>query len=243
MIVSTRAIVLHNMPYNDNYSIACFFAKEGGRVSYLIPRNQKRGKGLGLRQMVSPLNELEIIAEHKPHRDLHFIKEAKLVKSHVHIQFDLTKNSIALFLSEFLYAVLRMPDSDEELYNFISLSLDRLESSDSPANFHLVFLYRMLAPMGLMPDLSIPIGSSCGWFDPADGRFVEHAPIHGRGIPPRESAYLLLFSRITFDNMAAFRLSRTDRRRILDCLIEYYRFHLPNFPLLKTPDILSVLFS
>lgn len=245
MIIVSRAIVLHNTAYNDSYSIAHLFSRESGRVPYLIPRSSKRGKGGGsLRLLISPLNELEITAEHKPHRDLHFIKEAKLCSSRGRIQSDPVRNSIALFLTEFLYLILRLPEADTNLYDFVASSIDKLEEMDgSMANFHLAFLFRLLVPLGLIPDLQFKGSVIPRWFDPADGRFVSNAPAHGRGIPPHQSTYLQLFSRITFDNMKAFRLSRAERRQVLDYLVDYYRFHLPPFPLLKTPDILSALFD
>lgn len=245
MLINTKAIVLRHAAYNDSYSVAQLFARECGRVSYLIPRSPKRAKGGGgVRLLMSPLYELEITAEHKPHRDLHFIREAKLCAGRARIQSDPVKNSVALFLAEFLYLTLRLPEADTEVYDFIADSINRLESADcSAANFHLVFLYRLLSPMGLIPDIQLDGRQRSEWFDPADGRFVPHPPTHGKGIPPQEAAYMPLFSRITYDNMQAFRLSRQERRRVLDYLVDYYRFHLPGFPQLKTPDILSALFD
>ena len=48
---------------------------------------------------------------------------------------------------------------------------------------------------------------------------------------------------MNFANMHRFRMTGTQRSRILQVLNLYYRLHLPSFPELKTLDILGQLYS
>ena len=40
--------------------------------------------------------------------------------------------------------------------------------------------------------------------------------------------------RMDFPTMHLYRLNHTDRNRIVDVLLQYYRLHIPQFPELKT---------
>ena len=45
------------------------------------------------------------------------------------------------------------------------------------------------------------------------------------------------------ETMHLFAMSRAERNRCLTIINDYYRLHLPNFPLLKSLDVLKELFA
>ena len=48
---------------------------------------------------------------------------------------------------------------------------------------------------------------------------------------------------MNYDTMRLFRMSRTDRWKILTTLNAYYRLHIPGFPELKSLDVLHDVFD
>ena len=64
------------------------------------------------------------------------------------IDTDPYKRTIALFISEVLYHVLRHPMSDEPMFDFIAQSIQELDETDKPQNFHLSFLVGLAAKLG-----------------------------------------------------------------------------------------------
>jgi DNA repair protein RecO (recombination protein O) len=49
--------------------------------------------------------------------------------------------------------------------------------------------------------------------------------------------------RMDFPTMHLFRLSHTERNRIVDVLLHYYRLHIPQFPELKSLSVLQELWA
>ena len=47
--------------------------------------------------------------------------------------------------------------------------------------------------------------------------------------------------RMDFPTMHLYRLSRQERNRIIDVLLQYYRLHIPQFPELKSLAVLQEL--
>ena len=57
-----------------------------------------------------------------------------------------------------------------------------------------------------------------------------------------EASYIRLLMRMDFATMHLFRMSRTERNRVLEILLTYYRLHLPDFPELRSTAVLHTLF-
>ena len=49
--------------------------------------------------------------------------------------------------------------------------------------------------------------------------------------------------RMDFPTMRLFRLTQQERRRLLDVALAYYRLHLPEFPELKSLQVLKDLYG
>ncbi|MBB6276072.1 DNA repair protein RecO (recombination protein O) [Porphyromonas circumdentaria] len=213
-----------------------------GMMGYRIPlgSGNKKGKAQNLRRLIAPLSELQIIAEHREGRALQEIKEAEHARIRLNLLSHPVKLSIAHFLSEVLTHILRDIPGEEELFAYITHSLDVLEECHlGTANFHLTFLYHLLDFVGIAPS-QYHSHFPRGWFDLAEARFVERAPL-SPCIPPEEVYFLPTFQRITYKNMSVFHFSVTERRRILNYLLTYYSLHFAHVGQLSSPEVLSLL--
>ena len=108
-------------------------------------------------------------------------------------------------------------------------------------NFHLCFLYRLGRFIGIEPDVSTYQYGRI--FDMVDGVFRVTAPLHSQYLGHQEAAVVALLSRMTFDNMHRFRLSRENRNQMLDVILEYYTIHCASLASLKSIDVLRSLFD
>ena len=68
-------------------------------------------------------------------------------------------------------------------------------------------------------------------------------PMHHDFIAADDAALLQQFMRRNFAPMRLFRMSRHERNRIAEVLVEYYRIHIPGFPMLKSLEVLQQLFD
>lgn len=241
MLSKTRGIVLHSTAYNDKYSIVHIYTECFGRVSYLVTRSRGK-KSTVSHALFMPFSVLEMEVEHKNNRDIHRIKEVKSCFSTTNLSCNPIKNVLALFLAEVVFRVVRETEPDETLFSFLMHTIQLLElTNQSVANFHIVFLLRLLHHQGIFPNVASYQEQS--YFDMLNAVFIDHVPIHKHYLTQAESIIFAQLLRISFENMHAYEFSRTDRVRIIELLINYYRLHLPSFPEIKSFTIMQSLFD
>lgn len=242
MLQKTLGIVLHTLKYNDTSLIADIYTEVGGRSSFIvkIPRSRKSAVKSVLFQ---PLALVEMEADFRPNSSLYKIKEAKSFYPFSTIPYDPYKSAIALFLAEFLYRAVREEVENRPLFTYLQHSIIWLdECRDGFANFHLVFLMRLSRFLGLYPNLE-DYGKG-DYFDLLNSCFTPLRPqLHSSYILPGEASQLLMLMRMNYETMHLFAMNRVERTRCLLIMNEYYRLHLPDFPVLKSIEVLKELFD
>lgn len=241
MLVKTRGIVLHTIAYNDTYSITHIYTEAFGRASYLVPR--KKGKKTALsKALFIPLSVIEMDVEHFNKRDLHRIKETRMCFTQNEIYCNPVKNIMALFLSEVLFRVIRDTEPDPNLFNYLFSSIRLLEiAEEGIANYHIVFLMRLLTYLGIYPNTEG--NKTNGYFDLLNGTFISSPPAHRHFLNQEESEVFGRILRISFENMSLYSFSRHERVAIINRILEYYRLHMPDFPEIKSISVMQSLFN
>lgn len=242
MLQKTRGIVLHTLKYNDTSIIVDIYTELSGRASFLVavPRSRKAAIKSVLFQ---PLAFIEFEADYRTNTTLYRIKEAKSFYPFSSIPYDPYKSSIALFLAEFLYRAMREETENRPLFAYLEHSVIWLdECKKSFVNFHLVFLMRLSRFLGLYPNLEDYQAGD--YFDMLNACFISVRPqLHSSYINPEEAGQLCRLMRMNYDTMHLFTMSRAERIRCLTIINDYYRLHLPDFPVLKSLEILKELFD
>lgn len=237
----TRGIVLHTLKYGDTSLIVDVYTETGGNVSFMVclPRSRKAAlRGVLFR----PLTLLELDYEARPGTALQRIKDARLHYAYRSVPYEPAKAAIALFLAEFLYRALRHETCNPPLFAYLCHSLQWLDRREANfANFHSVFLLRLTRFLGFYPNAEDYHAGD--FFDLQNACFVGTRPLHGAYLPPEEAAGIPLLMRMNYDTMHLFAFSRVQRGRLLTVLNDYYRLHVPDFPELKSLDVLHEVFS
>ncbi|MEG0039492.1 MULTISPECIES: DNA repair protein RecO [Bacteroides] len=242
MLQKTIGIVLHTLKYNDTSNIIEMYTELFGRASFLVsvPRSRKSAVKSVLFQ---PMSIIEFEADFRPNSTLYRIKEAKSYYPFSSVPYDPYKSAIALFLAEFLCRAIREEAENRPLFAYLLHSVTWLDESDEGfANFHLVFLMRFSRFLGLYPNLDDYHEGD--YFDMLNAGFVSTRPqLHSSFIEPDESKRLIALMRMNYETMHLFTMNRAERARCLVILNEYYRLHLPDFPVLKSLSVLQELFD
>jgi recombinational DNA repair protein (RecF pathway) len=110
--------------------------------------------GIGRKNTSGRYNPLSILQLTTDERS---IRTAQLTFVPRTIDTDPYKRTIALFISEVLYHVLRHPMSDEPMFDFIAQSIQELDETDEPQNFHLSFLVGLAAKLGFAMSEELPL--------------------------------------------------------------------------------------
>lgn len=241
MLTKTEAIVLHSLKYGDQRAIVDLFTRDFGRVSFIVSLPCS-AKGKMKKQYFQPLTLLSIECDLRPQLQLQKLREVTLLQPLASLHTDPSKLAIALFLSDFLYHALRGEQQNKPLFDYVVSGIEWLDSCcDRFANFHLVFLMRLSRFLGFYPNLDDGDGDC--YFDLRAATFTTQPPLHADFLMPEEARHIRLLMRMDYVSMHLFRLSRSERQRILHLLLIYYRLHLPDFPELRSVDVLHELFS
>ncbi len=241
MFQKTRGIVLHVIKYNDTSNIVDIYTEESGRMSFSvkIPRSRKAAVKSVLFQ---PLTVIEFECEQRPNSNLHTIREVKPWYTFQSLPYNPYKSAIALFIVEFLYRALREEAENRPLFEYLLHSIEWLDACEEHfANFHLVFLMRLSRFLGLYPNTENYHRGS--YFDLLNASFTPFKPFHNSYLKPDEAYQLLQLIRMNYETMHFFQMSRTERNRCLAIINEYYRLHLPDFPVLRSIEVLQELFD
>jgi len=221
MIERTRGIVLHTLKYADAKVIATLFTEKHGAVSFMVRMPRTRHSALQS-VLLSPLSLLEVDIDYQESAQLQRMVDIRIDEPYQSLPYHPMKQTIALFLGEFLYYCLREEDTNLDLYAYLTNSLLWLDArQEGYANFPLTFLIRLSRFLGIWPN-------------------TEEAQ---RMLSVEEQSFVPLMMRMDFATMHLFRFSRDQRARMLQVLNDYYRLHVPHFPELRSMAILREVLS
>ena len=239
MEITTKAVVLNAIKYQDSSLIVKCYTESEGVKSYLIRGILKVKKGKLKTAYFQPLTQLKITAKHNNKGALNQIKEVEVIHHYNTIYKDIKKQSIAMFLSEVINYSIREEERNEVLYQYIETSLLWLDTHDKTSNFHLFFMLNLSKYLGFYPDLS---DSHLEFFDLLKGFFTDKKPysehIYGREL----NAFKKLLG-INFDALNKVQYNSKTRQELLLVLIQYFELHLSGFRKPKSLDVLKVIFS
>jgi DNA repair protein RecO (recombination protein O) len=237
-----RGIVLRTVKYGDSSLIVDLFTDSHGRLSFMTTTSHVK-RSVRSVSFWQPLAMVEFGADLRPNAGkLPRPFDVRTYYNYCDLPFSPIKSTVALFLSEFLSAALREEKENLPLYYYIESSLQWLDLAESPAslaNFHLAFLMHLSRFIGIYPNFEHPDR----YFDLMAGSYCDRQPPHAHFLQRQEAQNLPTLFRMDYPTMHLFRFSRHERMRILQVLNTYYRLHVPNFPELKSLEVLHELYG
>lgn len=237
MFETTQGIVLHYNRYNDDSAIVDIFTVSRGSIAFLVRDRRGQRKGSMHTTLLRPLNIVELVFDYRPTATLHRLQELHIAHCYTSIPYNPIKETIALFLSEFLHQVLRNEVQNEDLYHYILYNLQWFDAAtEGVGNFHIAFLVRLAYYLGFWPN--IKGREALPYFDLRDSTMTASEPSHNFFLKGEEEAALSKLLRINVRNMHKFRFNRQQRNRILDLLTTYYQLHVPEFRDLRSLAVL-----
>ena len=237
MLETTQGIVMHYNRYNDNNAIVDIFTLSRGSVSFLVRDRRQLRKGGLHTTLLRPLNIVELLFDFHPTTSLQKIQELHIAHCYTSLPYHPNKETVALFLSEFLHSALRSEVQNANLYHYLLYSLQWFDAANvGLANFHIAFLIRLTYYLGFWPNIGKK--ENLTYFDLRDSIATNTEPAHRSFLKGEEAAVLPKLLRMNLRNMHKFRLTRQQRTRILDVLTLYYQLHVPEFRNLRSLSVL-----
>ncbi|MDD3080281.1 MAG: DNA repair protein RecO [Paludibacter sp.] len=240
MLEKTNGVVLHSIKYNDSSTIVTIYTSEFGRSSYMV-RSVSNKKSKFRAAFLQPLSLVDLDVSQTPGKDVHTIKDVRILYPLTGIPSQPVKNALALFMSELLYRCLKQTGPDETLFMFLENSVKALDCcEDGLANFHLAFMMKLSRFLGFSPNNEM---GDTGYFDLINGIFTNEKPQHNHFIMPEISRILKQALELDYLNLNKLVLNREQRFKLLEVMIEFYRLHVPEFYGLKSLQVLHDIFN
>lgn len=235
-----HGIVLHTIKYGDTSLVAYVLTDTLGRQNYLV-QGVKSGRGKGNKAaLLQPMFLLEFEGIPSRHSQMDRMKDVRLSQPLQSIPFDVRKSTIALFMAEVLYRLVREVEPDSPLFGFVRDSvtaLDRMEEGIS--NFHLWFLVQLSAFLGFYPAGEYSEGD---WFDITEGSFVGRFPEHAIAVSRPNSALLASLMGVEAEQLGSLPLSRSQRADFLADMLHYFGYHLDAIDKVQSVRMLGEIF-
>lgn len=241
MVEKFEGIVLRTLKYSDTLMIADIYTRGYGRLSFLVPvSHSRRSKVRSV--LFQPLSMLTFTANFKKGKSLSRIGEVQPYVVYSSIQNDVVKSAISLYIAELLTYALREESGDDSLFCFLDRSLMLLDGLEHGySDFHLVFMAQLLRYLGIYPNLEGCTPNS--YFDLMQGCLVREHPLHGDFLMPSDTYSFVSLLQTGYESMHRLSLNRRLRGEYLAILNRYYALHIPDFPLLKSVEVLRELFG
>lgn len=240
MLHKSRGIILKSTHYSESSLVVHIFTEKFGIQSYLL-QGVRKNKSKIRTSMLQPLHLLQMVVYHKENNGLQRISELRNEPILNNISMDVVKTSLSLFICELLYQTLKEQPSDEELFNFLSHSIEMLDLTDqSVANFHVWFMLKYTKYLGFYPQI---LSKNHMYFDMKNAQFVDSIPEHPIFMNETCSQLMLLIMQSNFDEIQNIKINTENRKQLLLDLIRYYEWHLPGFKGLKSHHVLEEVLS
>ena len=211
---ATSMIVLHYTKFKDNSIVLHTISREYGRRSFLVSVGKSTPMALFL-----PLNILQAEVLESPRTSLWRAHAFTPVHTLTGLRSSMSKNAIAMFISEVLYRVVREESGEPGLYEWCEsqiLELDALEGDFS--NFHLRWLLELASALGFAPSVEglMPfVGSDLA----AVRALLEGSPADAMLLP----------------------LNGVTRSRIAESILRYFSFHTETDLRIRSLEVLAAL--
>lgn len=238
MLLQTEGFVLRSTRYGDHLQIVTLYTRAAGIQSFSVRRKLA---GSNVNALISPLSQVNIVAEVRPHQKIHYPRELSLAYSYAGIHANPVKSGILLFFCELFSKVLKEEEANENMYGFLVTSLRELDRQNPLyPSYHLTVMLQLTSFLGFFPENSGWNPTSC--FDLREGIFTSASVAHPDFLGCELSSEFNKLIGVSFDQYQSFMSSREERNHLLDALINFYSLHIAGFGEMKSLPVLRSLF-
>ena len=231
----TSAIILRTVKYGETSLVVSAFTELFGLQTYMV-NGVRTAKKTGLKaSLYQPASVVEMEVYHNERNSMHRIKEINRIHVFKNILTDVVKNSVAIFLMELLYKLLKQPEQNSDLFYFCEDSFLQLDEATPhvTANLPLFFALHISHFFGFKIDDNY--NKDYLFLDLQEGNFVNERPHHPHFMEGENASFTAELLRIMLPvELDDIKMNHLKRRELLAKYMEYYSLHMHDFGTMKT---------
>ena len=218
---TSRGLIIQRFSYSETSLIVHCFTETEGLKSFLF-QGAKKKKGV----VLLPLSPIEFSYYQKDEGQLAKMTDATLYQSFATIPFDPVKSTVVFFQVEILVNVLHVGVVDKHLFEFLVGELAWLDEHNNLANYPIYWLLEISQQLGFYP---LKTEENTTYFDLENGEFLSYIPSNFTYKSGREVDVLGSLLSLPKDVILNFSLPKDLRKQVLQLLLVYFKYHIPNF--------------
>ena len=238
MLLTTPAIVLSIIKYNDADAVIKVYTAQTGFTAFFIRGFFKGRKSHSWKAVFQPGALVELVFNFKNKGQLEHLKEVRPLYHYKTIYQDFDKLNITTFLREVLLESLKNEQADAGLFQFIFEKFVDLDQEKFHPDFHLIFLLQLTRYLGFFPDLQ----TKGVYFDLQNAVFTMQIPLNPY-LTEAETRLFRNFSGMIFAAKKDIKITQLDRKKLIDILLRFYRYHITQFNMPKSVKILHQIYE
>lgn len=226
---SQNGFLLSFIKYGENDAVLhCFTEEEGFQTYFVKGIYSKRNKKKALLQ---PLSMLNFTVNPARGNGIPSVSKFELLKNY-DLYMDIKANTVIFFISDFLNQVLRHEHKNPVLFFSIEQFVNEL--TDKNYQCHLLFLISILKIQGVAPLIR-----NGEYLDPETGIFTE---------TPAHQLFNLEISNIwktalCSENLYTTKIQPSLRKDFLDSVLVYYHYHITDFRIPASLEVIQQIFE
>ncbi|MDR0384550.1 MAG: DNA repair protein RecO [Prevotellaceae bacterium] len=229
-----KGIVLSRIKYTDNQDIVYLYTDTKGRRTYILNRRKKRS-------CLFPLSLIDFEYSGRHGAEIQYLKEFVFSPLLLEISTDIRKCSIAMFVGEFLYKILKEEDSSSVLFEYLSKSICLLDMlHEGISNFHLYFLVQLARYMGFSIS---PNKNGYDYFDVKHCRFVFAQPLHPQFFDRDNTEILSRLLDLPSERLNELKLTGNRRINFTNRMLDFYSSRFDHTLIIKSLNVLHEIFD
>ena len=231
--------MLGTLKYGEKGVIVHLLTDVCGRQSYMVQGVRPTAKGSKM-ALLQPMFTLEFEGLTSTKMSMHRMKDVVPGMVLHSTPFDVRKSTMALFMAEVLYRLVKESEECSGLFDFVWGSVAALDAlEEGIANFHLWFLANLSRPLGFSPDNEYIDGA---WLDIRDGHFTPNALIPCFALSPENARILHDMLECDVRYLGEIGLNRQERVEFLEAMLKYYNYHLDSIRSVESIRVLKEVF-
>ncbi|GAB0155808.1 hypothetical protein CHRYSEOSP005_10700 [Chryseobacterium sp. Alg-005] len=226
---SQKGFLLSFIKYGENDAVLHCFTEEDGFQSYFLKgvyskRNKKKA-------LLLPLNQLNFSINSAKGNSIQSVSKFELVRNH-DMYTDIKANTVVFFISDVLNQILRHENKNPGIF----LSIDELIDELIQHNYqcHLIFLIKILKIQGVAPLIN-----EGRYLDPETGTF-SHGLTHQLF---NEEISGIWKNILTSEQPYQVKIHPQIRKNFLDSLLVYYHYHITDFRIPASLEVIQQIFE
>ncbi len=233
-----KAIFLSYAKATNGSLILNMFTDEMGREGFII-KNIHRKNAVVKASYLMPLNVLDIVADARQNRTLHYITEAKLAYIPTSLRTHPMKQAVSFFVAEVLQRSMHHHQPVKPVFQLMTQWIELYDKAEESTGIYVHWLLaNLIRQLGIEP-LMMP---GPLWLDLREGRTTPEEPGHEDKLRPEITSQVYQLFRQT--GLYAPEVSgRMAKSEVLDALLQYLRLHIPGFGVPKTLSVIKEIFD